>query len=801
MVLCYNTGMRDYKRLVSLRLVLCLGLAVAAGLSAGAQGRLALVIGNSDYKSAPVLANPATDALALTTALEDAGFAVISRTDLDKAGLDAVFAEFRKLLPGKETALLYFAGYAVQVQGTNRLIATNGVITGPEGVNVFSLGVEEVLAAIRQAGVKTAIVLLDAARSNPFPAFAPEYPKGYAHIVAPEGLETLFGYSSTPGTVAADVRGRNSQFTGALLKNLSPGIEITELMRNVRTEVMFKTNNAQKPFTQSRLTKPFVFQAPQVLTPAPLAAATPAPAEAVPAASAVTAAPASPEPQRPAPKTPQDDLFRLAESYRQRLAEWSRKGLSDNPDDITRTIQELEGILDGLEAEYTKVQAAGLRQLESQWDARLAELEKDQPQPWESDDDFTLRSKNDKARLRKDKTTDLMRFRGDCDTQKVIMTASVKKTLDDVLLGLKNRTWRLEDTRVGIQALPYDRNAKVWDFVLSSVDPLVPVEALTLSVDLGVVADIKTAWGAIDAVVRANTLAASLTWGIERQVELKRYALVVREAKLWNSADTAGGQNPPLIGQLAKPVVTAYFQTGKLAEAISAMGNLAVTATAGVDIYIDGRKSGTGNWSGKLWEGSHRVAVRSADGGYGLFEVQVEPGQTKNLAAAVRYYKPGDVGPAGGIVFYDKGSFSDGWRWLEAAAQDAPAGLAWYNGIHLDISGAKAKGPGSGRANTRAVVVAQGPGSYAAQYCEQLELGGFDDWFLPSKDELDLLYRSLKSAGSGKAGNLAGKLYWSSSQYSNYGSSYDAWRQDFGSGEPSFGNAKEALAVRAVRAF
>ena len=71
-------------------------------------------------------------------------------------------------------------------------------------------------------------------------------------------------------------------------------------------------------------------------------------------------------------------------------------------------------------------------------------------------------------------------------------------------------------------------------------------------------------------------------------------------------------------------------------------------------------------------------------------------------------------GPAGGCIFYDKGRYSDGWRYLEAAPEDQSAGIQWYNGSYV-TAGATDTAIGTGQANTTAIVASQGSGSYAAK--------------------------------------------------------------------------------------
>ena len=158
-------------------------------------------------------------------------------------------------------------------------------------------------------------------------------------------------------------------------------------------------------------------------------------------------------------------------------------------------------------------------------------------------------------------------------------------------------------------------------------------------------------------------------------------------------------------------------------------------------------------------------------------------------------YAVGDTGPAGGWIFYDKGSYSDGWRYLEAAPSDQSTGIQWYNGSYVVITGATGTAIGTGQDNTTAIVTIQGAGNYAAQLCNDLTVSGYNDWFLPSKDELRLMYIYLKVYG---VGGFADGYYWSSSEFN----ANLAWFQYFGDGfQVNLFNKSLHLRVRAVRAF
>ncbi len=159
-------------------------------------------------------------------------------------------------------------------------------------------------------------------------------------------------------------------------------------------------------------------------------------------------------------------------------------------------------------------------------------------------------------------------------------------------------------------------------------------------------------------------------------------------------------------------------------------------------------------------------------------------------------YKIGDKGPAGGWVFYDKGNSDDGWRYLEAAPVDQTTkdGAEW-SCYKKSIPGARGTAIGTGKSNTEAIVKSCGEAKIAAKLCTAYRGGGKSDWFLPSKDELNLMYAILCVKG---VGSFADNHYWSSSQ--NLAGL--AWYQSFGNVLKK-GTIREdnVLRVRAVRAF
>ncbi len=163
-------------------------------------------------------------------------------------------------------------------------------------------------------------------------------------------------------------------------------------------------------------------------------------------------------------------------------------------------------------------------------------------------------------------------------------------------------------------------------------------------------------------------------------------------------------------------------------------------------------------------------------------------------------YVIGDTGPAGGIVFYDKGSYSNGWRYLEAAPTDQstfPGVAAGWGCLGTLIPNANNYDVGYGLENTEAIINNCGAAGIAARKAADYTLNGFDDWFLPSNGELHLIYTNLYQNGIGNLNGIA--TYWSSTQ--NNSISAQARNFNTGGGIIHQNKSYEYYHVRAVRRF
>ncbi|AZA82770.1 hypothetical protein C1637_23325 [Chryseobacterium lactis] len=138
------------------------------------------------------------------------------------------------------------------------------------------------------------------------------------------------------------------------------------------------------------------------------------------------------------------------------------------------------------------------------------------------------------------------------------------------------------------------------------------------------------------------------------------------------------------------------------------------------------------------------------------------------------YYSPektfktaGAIGASGGYVFYDKGEFTDGWRYLEAA----PDNLLTTNGSDkiqwgcpFDIVNQTQSVMGSGPANTTRIISQCSDANSAAKLCDNYAINGLTDWFLPSQEEVMAFFKSAKNVYNIASNNVSQKYYWSSTE-------------------------------------
>ncbi len=237
---------------------------VLGSQAALAQNRVALVIGQSAYRAVVPLPNPANDARAMAQLLGDAGFEVVTAADLSQNDLRRTVGEFAAKIAAKgadTTALVFYAGHGMQIEGENYLIPVDIDPKRETDIPLQAVRLNDLVNTLNSVPSKMRIILLDACRNNPFPDINKSAGHGLAIVDAKIGAPgTFLSYSTSPGAVAEDGRGDDSPYTLALLTAArEPNLSIEDAFKRVRVSVNKATDGRQTPWESSSLTDDFHF--------------------------------------------------------------------------------------------------------------------------------------------------------------------------------------------------------------------------------------------------------------------------------------------------------------------------------------------------------------------------------------------------------------------------------------------------------------------------------------------------------------------------------------------------------------
>jgi hypothetical protein len=234
-------------------------------LPAALQKRVALVVGNSAYRYVRKLDNPRNDATDIGAALKRFGFEVIAGLDLDRAALAGKIREFTASLRGADVGVFFYAGHGLHVSGQNYLVPVDARFTGAFSPDLDLVRLDLVHRTMEREA-HTNLLFFDACRDSPFSdglsrstgTRSAEIGRGLA--VVQGGAGTLISFSTQPGTLALDGKGRNSPYSAALLRQLATSREdLGTMLIAIRNEVMEETDRKQVPWEHSALTGRFYF--------------------------------------------------------------------------------------------------------------------------------------------------------------------------------------------------------------------------------------------------------------------------------------------------------------------------------------------------------------------------------------------------------------------------------------------------------------------------------------------------------------------------------------------------------------
>src|SRR6476661_7534138 len=244
-------------------LALIIGLMSSLWLPAGAQEqekRLALVIGNGTYE-AGALQTAANDAGLVAQTLQAAGFDVIGARDLDGETLRKSFRDFIQKVQGagpNTVAFVYLAGYGVQLTGENYFVPMDAKIARDTDVPVEGIRLSDYMRQLSALPLKANVIVLDAARANPFAKEGQPLAGGLA-LVEPDA-KMLVAFNAAPGTVAPEGAPPYGAYAQALAEMIrAGGLSLPEAFDRVRLRVSDMTKGAQLPWDAQKIDAPFVF--------------------------------------------------------------------------------------------------------------------------------------------------------------------------------------------------------------------------------------------------------------------------------------------------------------------------------------------------------------------------------------------------------------------------------------------------------------------------------------------------------------------------------------------------------------
>jgi uncharacterized caspase-like protein len=227
---------------------------VSTAYAEAKDSRVALVIGEGAYQSAPTLANPPNDAHDIAQALRALGFDVTLRTDVDQAEMTRAIADFGARAEHADLSLFYYGGHGLQLQAHNYLVPVDAALRGAADIGKQTVPLDSVIAAMAKSTGRR-LVFLDACRENPLKAGdSVPAPPGLARVG--QAADFMIAFATQPDAVAFDGAGRNSPFAQGLLAHLTTsGVDLSNTMIAVRRDVISATGGEQVPWENSSLTR------------------------------------------------------------------------------------------------------------------------------------------------------------------------------------------------------------------------------------------------------------------------------------------------------------------------------------------------------------------------------------------------------------------------------------------------------------------------------------------------------------------------------------------------------------------
>jgi Skp family chaperone for outer membrane proteins len=469
---------------------------------------------------------------------------------------------------------------------------------------------------------------------------------------------------------------------------------------------------------------------------------------------------------------------------------------SSDPQELMKSIYLTDNRLSEIGESYARLWTAEKQRIEDSFATELNEIEAMEPEIWETDAEFDKRVKTRRQSVEKNMQELLTQSRAELEAERrerLKFYTHFRQTAEQNLTG----TRELGPSQLQVKALPYQRNERIWPLTISSSNPVISFSDLEFTVDFQQLVDrqgslteaVKQEIIDFDQAVQSGRLSAEASWSVFEDDE-NRYVSELYKVTVTNgvngkkyrvsypytlaaSARTVVEQPSGQTRVVPTSVITDILFTQKLSVSPGK------TISPGFEIVPSHALNKDLKFSIKdpaMAEVDQEAVITASDElGTTQLIVTSEDGLFNKSYPLTIEYRVGDIGPGGGVIFYDSGSYSRGWRFLEAAPEDIyiwpnddQEEIAWggehesvYQYIRDDVRTSAAIG--SGLENTERIADYIASKANAAQLALDYNSGGFEDWFLPSKNELNAMITTFNELFGDNEAPMKGYSYWSSS--------------------------------------
>lgn len=258
--------MKKFKRILFITIYSALFLFPLFSAQESGGRRVALVIGNENYKNSP-LNNPVRDAKAFKKKLEELNFDVDEAYDVNREKMNSALKSFYKKSENADLALFYYSGHGIECNGKNYILPVGQDFEDDEeSFDENAKNLAQIIERIENTGCSKYIMILDACRNNPLKTTRGSSNRGITTVPTSSSAEGLIFYSCASGATADDGEGKHSPFTQALIDHIAdPGASFNQVIGSVTKAVKEATKNKQVPYTTgSQTTETYLNGKPEI---------------------------------------------------------------------------------------------------------------------------------------------------------------------------------------------------------------------------------------------------------------------------------------------------------------------------------------------------------------------------------------------------------------------------------------------------------------------------------------------------------------------------------------------------------